>query len=89
MRWLLEASRGGPTRAKIVLLLREMPLNINQIESKLDMNYRSILHNIEVLIENGLVKKLKEGHGAPYMLTDVVEKNWEIVEESIRRVLGE
>ncbi len=85
----MEASRGGPTRARILLLLRDLPLNPHQLARKLGLNYRTVLHHLEVLEKNGLVERLGDGYGAPYMLTEEASRNWSVVEESINRVLGE
>ena len=86
-RWLLEGSRGGPTRARILLLLRVGPMNANQIARRLGLNYRTVRHHLRVLEENGLVARLGEGHGAPYALTEEAEDNWSLLEEVIRGVL--
>ncbi len=88
VRWLIEASRGGETRARILLLLKEYPLNVNQLARRLELNYRTVLHHLNVLSRNGLVDRLGEGHGSPYILSNEAEEHWDIIEESICRSLG-
>ncbi|MCE4603320.1 MAG: winged helix-turn-helix domain-containing protein [Desulfurococcales archaeon] len=88
MRWLIEASRGGATRARILLLIREEPLNVNQLARKLGLNYRSVLHHINVLLRNGLIVRVGEGYGSPFILSREAEEHWDIVYESICRILG-
>ncbi|MCE4599279.1 MAG: winged helix-turn-helix domain-containing protein [Desulfurococcales archaeon] len=84
--WLIEGSRGGITRARILLLLKDKPLNPHQISSILKLNYRTVTHHLEVLAKNGLVRRLSNGYGAPYTLTRIARSNWSIIEEYIRRV---
>ncbi len=88
VRWLIEGSRGGATRARILLLLKETPLNMNQLAQKLGLNYRTVMHHINVLERNGLIDRVGEGYGSPYILSREAEECWEVICESIVRVLG-
>lgn len=85
---MIEGSRGGATRARILLLLKEAPLNMNQLAQRLGLNYRTVMHHINVLERNGLIDRIGEGYGSPYMLSREAEENWEVICESICRVLG-
>ena len=86
---MIEASRGGATRARILLLIRGEPLNTNQIAKRLGLNYRSVMHHINILVKNGLIMRIGEGYGSPFILTREAEEHWDIVYESICRILGE
>ncbi len=86
---MIEASRGGATRARILLLVRESPHNVNQIARRLGLNYRSVLHHINVLSRNGFMGGGGEGYGSPFILSREAEEYWDIVYESICRVLGD
>ncbi|GBF09520.1 putative transcriptional regulator, ArsR family [Aeropyrum pernix] len=86
VRWLIEGSRGGVTRARILMLLRERPRNAHQLSQELGLNYRTVLHHLEVLARHGLIARLYEGYGAPYALTSLAERHWSVIEDSIRRV---
>lgn len=88
-KWLLEGSRGGSLRAKILLLLKDKPMNPNQMARELKVNYRSITHHLKVLQDHGLVEKLGRGYGSPYTLTMLAEENWESILDSVNRTLGE
>ncbi len=87
--WILEASRGGPMRARILTILRRQPSNPHQLARELGVNYRTVLHHLRVLEENGLVERLGQGYGRPYVLTIEAEQAWSIIENSIKRVLGD
>lgn len=89
LKWLLEGSRGGRLRSKILLLLREKPMNPNQLARELNVNYRSITHHLKVLEEHGLVERLGRGYGSPYVLTRIAEEVWEDILDSAKRVEGE
>ncbi len=82
--WLLYGSKGGPTRAKIILALRRRPMNPNQLAKELKLNYKTVIHHLEILRKHGLVSRLEESYGAPYFISDALEKNWEIVESILR-----
>ncbi len=88
MTWLIEASAGGKTRARILLALREKPMNPHMLARRLGLNYRTITHHLRILEKHGLVERLYQGHGAPYALTSEVEENWDLVSEYIERSMG-
>ena len=76
-------------RAKILLLLRDRPMNPNQLANEIGVNYRTIRHHLRVLEEHGLVKRLGGSYGTPYVLSDAAVGMWGVIEDSIKRVLGE
>ncbi len=72
----------------ILLALRERPSNPHRLARMLGLNYRTVTHHLEVLSRHGLVRRLTQGYGAPYVLSDLARARWGEIEESIRRVLG-
>jgi len=86
IKWLLEGTRGGPMRGRILQVLRERPMNINQLAKTLNINYKTVMHHIEILEEHGLVRKLARGYGAPYTLTATAEDYWELIEEALKNL---
>ncbi|MGI0039807.1 MAG: winged helix-turn-helix domain-containing protein, partial [Nitrososphaera sp.] len=51
--YLIASSRGGINRAKIIDLVNSRPANANQIASELKLDYKTVLHHLKVLSENG------------------------------------
>jgi DNA-binding transcriptional ArsR family regulator len=87
LSWLLEGSRGGKTRARILILIMEKPMNIHQLAKKLGLNYRTIAHHIKVLEKHGIVRRLSQGYGAPYALTKEAETLKDMIARTARTLI--
>jgi DNA-binding transcriptional ArsR family regulator len=54
--WIFVGSKGGKMRLKIIkLIIEQGPLNANQISKILNVNYRTVMHHLSVLIDNNLL----------------------------------
>jgi DNA-binding transcriptional ArsR family regulator len=85
--YLIASSKGGVNRAKIIDLINSRPANANQIASELKLDYKTVLHHLRVLSENGLViTENKETYGATYFLTPLMEKNYASFQEILARI---
>jgi DNA-binding transcriptional ArsR family regulator len=84
--WLIAGTRGGLTRAKIIQALREAPQNANQLANLLKMDYRTIRHHLEVLEKNGLIVSAGEEYGKTYFLSPIMEENYALFEEILKKV---
>jgi DNA-binding transcriptional ArsR family regulator len=84
--WLIAGTRGGPTRAKIVQILKETPQNANQLANSLGMDYRTIRHHIEVLEKNRIITSAGEGYGTTYFLSPAMEENYALFEEIVKKI---
>ncbi len=73
--WLLEATKGGPTRLKILRELNQKPANIRRISLELGMDYKTIQGHIELLAKNGVLEAQGGGYGAAYFLSAEFESN--------------
>ncbi|MEM2140547.1 MAG: winged helix-turn-helix domain-containing protein [Nitrososphaera sp.] len=88
--YLIASSRGGANRAKIIDLVNSRPANANQIASELKLDYKTVLHHLKVLTENGLIiTEDREAYGATYFLTPLMEKNYQSFQEILARVRRE
>ena len=84
--WLIAGTRGGVTRAKIIRVLREAPQNANQLATLLEMDYRTIRHHLKVLQKNKLITSAGEGYGTTYFLSTLLEDNYAVFEEIVKRI---
>ncbi len=85
--YLIASTKGGINRAKIVDLINSRPTNANQIASELKLDYKTVLHHLKVLLENGLIiTDNKEAYGATYFLTPLMEKNLESFKEILAKI---
>ncbi|WP_254841314.1 winged helix-turn-helix domain-containing protein [Natronomonas marina] len=87
--YLLASSRGGSTRARIIRALEERPRNPNQLAEKLGMDYTTIRHHLDVLVENNVLRRSGDEYAAVYLFTDRTEAHWETVEEVLETVEGD
>ena len=86
--WFLFAStRGGSTRARIMNLINEMPANTNQISTNLNLNYKTVIHHLNVLIKNGLIITEDKGiYGSTYFLTPLMEQIFQLFNEILEKI---
>jgi predicted transcriptional regulator len=74
---LLGGARGGENRARIIDELKNRPTNLNQLASKLNLEYRSIQHHINILKKNAIVLTEGEKYGLTYFLTPWIEAHYD------------
>jgi predicted transcriptional regulator len=79
--YLLGGTRGGENRARIIQELRIRPSNLNQLSTKLKLDYRAIQHHIEVLKKNNLVTTRGEHYGLTYFLNPWLEAQINLFDE--------
>jgi DNA-binding transcriptional ArsR family regulator len=84
--WLIAGTRGGPTRARIIEILKDTPQNANQLANSLGMDYRTIRHHIEVLEKNKIITSMGEGYGKTYFLSPAMEENYAVFEEILKKI---
>ena len=78
--WLLIASRGGDTRIKILSLILDSPMNKNELSKSLGLNYRTVTHHLNVLIENNLIREDQKYGGLVYVN--------EVLEGELKKIIG-
>lgn len=79
--WLIGGSRGGENRLRIVRAIEDRPMNANQLANELDLNYKTVQHHLEVLVDNDVLRTTGDDYGKMYFLTDQMESNLDILEE--------
>lgn len=78
LEYVLTGARGGPVRTKLLTELGDSPRNPNQLASRLDLQYETVSHHLDVLDENDLVDQNRNEAGGVYLLT---EEGDELLEE--------
>jgi DNA-binding transcriptional ArsR family regulator len=84
--WLIAGTRGGPTRAKIIAVLKESPQNANQLATILKMDYKTMRHHLEVLEKNHIITSVGDRYGATYFLSQTMEENYPMFEEIVKKI---
>lgn len=84
--YVLASSRGGPTRVRIVRALDDRPRNANQLAEALDMDYTTIRHHLDVLMDDAVVKRTDDDYAAVYLFTEQARDHWGTVEEILETV---
>ncbi len=79
--WLFTGTRGGPNRARIIDVLREEPMNTNQLRLTLGLDYRTVKHHLEVLEDNELIYSMGSGYGSMFFLTQRIEEHLDEFDE--------
>jgi predicted ArsR family transcriptional regulator len=84
--YVLTGTRGGPNRARLLRAIDERPRNANQLAEELGLDYTTVRHHLDVLIEHDIVEKSGDDYGAIYLPTEQTRQNWETVERIIEQV---
>ncbi len=79
--WLIEGSRGGVNRGRIIMAIKNEPLNANQLGILLGVDYRTIRHHLDVLEKNHLITSVGEHYGKVYFLSHELEQSYGDFEE--------
>lgn len=85
--YLIGSTKGGANRARVIDLLNLHPANANQIASELNLDYKTVIHHLKALSDNGLIiTENKESYGATYFLSPLMEKNFESFKEILVKI---
>jgi predicted transcriptional regulator len=79
--YVLASSRGGPNRVRILRALDEEPRNANQLAEDLDLDYTTVRHHLDVLVDNNVLTNSGNEYGAVYLPSSQCQAHWETVEE--------
>jgi len=85
--WFIFAgTRGGLNRLRIILKIKETPLNNNQLAKELNLDYKAIQHHIKVLEKNNLITKIGEKYGVTHFVSPFLEANMESFDELVEKL---
>jgi DNA-binding transcriptional ArsR family regulator len=74
--WLIAGSEGGLNRARILLALRERPINSHQLAERLGLNYKTVRHHLDVLERNELIMTSGDRYGKVFFISPLLEREW-------------
>ncbi|HPM85713.1 MAG: winged helix-turn-helix domain-containing protein [Candidatus ainarchaeum sp.] len=81
--WLILGSKGGISRAKILLELKRKPSNIHALSIKLEMDYKTIQHHINILLENQLITSIGKPYGKIFFISPQLESEFDLFKKMI------
>ncbi|WP_440006226.1 winged helix-turn-helix domain-containing protein [Halomicrococcus sp. SG-WS-1] len=84
--YVLTGTRGGANRVRLLHAIDERPRNANQLAEELDLDYKTVRHHLDVLMDNDIVENSGDDYGAVYLPTDEARRHWDTVEEIIEKV---
>ncbi|HXV66852.1 MAG TPA: winged helix-turn-helix domain-containing protein [Nitrosopumilaceae archaeon] len=74
-------SKGCLNRVKIVLQLKQTPLNTNKLSVQLGLDYKVVERHLEILEKQNLVERVGYNYGSVYILTTILESNFNLFNE--------
>lgn len=77
------ASKGCVNRVKIILQLKQLPSNTNQLSEQLGLDYKVVERHLEVLEKYELVIKVGNSYGIIYFPSLLLESNLNLFEKIV------
>jgi len=84
--WIIAGTKGGITRAKIIIALKEQPLSANQLTELLKLDYKTIRYHLDLLTDNKLLITAGKKYGLMYFISPELESNFETFLEIWNRI---
>lgn len=83
--YVLTGTRGGENRIRLLRALDERPRNANQLADDLDLDYKTVRHHLDVLMDNDVVQNSGDDYGTVYLPTPRARQHWETIETIMER----
>ena len=77
---------GRYTRMRIICAITEDPMNTLELSKKLNLDYKTIKHSIDVLEKNNLIVRQGEGYGDMFFPSEMLTSNLPTLYTVIRKV---
>jgi len=84
--YVLTGTRGGANRLRLLRAIDERPRNANQLAEDLDLDYKTVRHHLDVLVDNGIVETSGDDYGAVYLPSQAARDHWDTIEEIFEQV---
>jgi DNA-binding transcriptional ArsR family regulator len=69
--WLLEGTKGGPTRINLLSILAKKPMNMRQLSLAAGLDYKTVEHHVDLLAKNSVLECTGNGYGQVYFISDI------------------
>jgi predicted transcriptional regulator len=86
MWYVFAGTRGGAMRIKMIELLRNRPYNAHQLCTELNVDYRTILHHIKILIDNDFIVFEGKHYGGVFFMTEMFESQLPTFTEILNKI---
>jgi DNA-binding transcriptional ArsR family regulator len=70
--WLLQGTKGGPTRIMLLGILAKKPVNLRQLALASGLDYKTVEHHVRLLMENSILEVSGNGYGKIYFISEAV-----------------
>lgn len=84
--YLLAGTRGGPNRVRLIRAIEDRPRNANQLAEHVDLDYNTVRHHLDMLVDHDVIEPGESEYGKLYFLTDRFEHNEETFETIMEHV---
>lgn len=84
--YLIAGTRGGANRARIIRLLSERPRNANELADELDVEYNTVRHHLDMLVEHDVLEPGETDYGKLYFPSERFERHRTEFEEITERL---
>ena len=82
--WLLQGTKGGPTRIRLLKLIMKKPMNIRQLSMAAKLDYKTTEHHVKVMLKNSVLETAGNNYGRIFFISELV-----LTEKEFRKILGE
>ena len=73
--YLFAGTRGGTNRVRIIRELDQRPRNANELADRLNLDYNTITHHLDMLEDHAVVEPGDNDYGQLYFLTEQFEQH--------------
>lgn len=84
--FVFTGSKGGLNRIRLISIIRNTPLNANQLAKELELDYKAIQHHVNVLEKNNLITRVGEKYGTIFFISTFLEVNLETFDEIVTKL---
>ncbi|MGB9124253.1 MAG: winged helix-turn-helix domain-containing protein [Nitrosotalea sp.] len=79
-------SKGGLNRIRFISLIRNKPLNANQIAKEMNLDYKAVQHHVGVLEKNNMITRVGDKYGATFFISTFLEVNLNVFDEIVSKL---